>query len=112
MNGGDTFASPTLVPGSMAPDGGHNGSQHGLLMRKLAVNAGGQMAVVNSSFRQGERSLVCSCRRSWRMADGKASRCRRLANLAGNWAATHFVLSSAPLRQFEGFVLLKCKAAS
>lgn len=56
-NGGRSFAPAILVPGSRDPNGG-NGSQQGLLTRKLAVNAAGAMAVVNSSFEQNERSRV------------------------------------------------------
>lgn len=53
---GQTFAPPELVPDSSDSAGGTNGSQQGLLMRKLAVNAGGTIAVVNSSFREGQGS--------------------------------------------------------
>jgi hypothetical protein len=35
-----------------------NGSQQGLLMDKLAVNASGTVAIVNSSFQPGTRSAV------------------------------------------------------
>jgi hypothetical protein len=55
---GRTFASPSVVPGSADPALGHNGSRQGLLMRKLAVNAAGAIAVVNSTFKGGERSHV------------------------------------------------------
>ncbi len=55
---GRTFASPSLVPGSADPALGYNGSRQGLLMRKLAVNAAGAIAVVNSTFKRGERSHV------------------------------------------------------
>ena len=57
-DGGDRFAEPGIIPGSVDPEGGFNGSQQGLLMRKLAVNAGGTLAVVNSSFNPGESSYV------------------------------------------------------
>ncbi|MGH8726219.1 MAG: hypothetical protein ACREU1_15295, partial [Burkholderiales bacterium] len=45
------------VPDSADPAGGWNGSGQGLLMRKLAVNRDGAVAIVNSSFleRQGSR---------------------------------------------------------
>ena len=46
---GATFASTTLVPGTGAAADGFNGSLQGLLMRKLAVNAAGGIAIVNSS---------------------------------------------------------------
>jgi len=57
-DGGETFAPPALVPGTGDPALGHNGSQQGLLMRKLAVNAAGAVAVVNSTFKRGEASRV------------------------------------------------------
>jgi hypothetical protein len=55
---GQTFASPSVVPGSVDPALGFNGSQQGLLMRKLAVNQAGAVAVVNSTFRKDETSRV------------------------------------------------------
>ncbi len=55
---GGTFTPPTLVPGSIDPAGGSNGSSQGLLMRKLAVNGRGSVAIVNSSLKLGERSRV------------------------------------------------------
>jgi hypothetical protein len=55
-DGGATFTAPLLVPGSA--DGGWNGSLQGLLMRKLAVNRHGALAVVNSSFEEKERSRI------------------------------------------------------
>jgi hypothetical protein len=57
-DGGETFSTPAVVPGSSDPAGGANGSQQGLLMRKLATNAAGQVAVVNSSLTPSERSRV------------------------------------------------------
>ena len=55
---GKTFASLSVVPGSADPMLGYNGSRQGLLMRKLAVNAEGVIAVVNSTFRRGEKSYI------------------------------------------------------
>jgi hypothetical protein len=55
---GKTFGPPAAVPGSEAPEGGSNGSQQGLLTRKLATGADGALAVVNSSLKPGERSRV------------------------------------------------------
>jgi hypothetical protein len=56
---GRTFASSWVIPGTVvAPDRGVNGSLQGLLMRKLAVNASGDIAVVNSTFKPGEGSRV------------------------------------------------------
>lgn len=56
-DGGDTFSSPSLVPGSADPMGGGNGSFQGRLMRKLAVRDD-QIAVVNSSLALGQGSRV------------------------------------------------------
>ena len=55
---GRTFAPPSIVPGSGDPTLGYNGSRQGLIMKKLAVNAAGAIAVVNSTFRRGERSYI------------------------------------------------------
>jgi hypothetical protein len=57
-DGGRIFSSPEAVPGSAAPGGAPNGSFQGLLMQKLAVNRRGELAVVNSSLKDGERSRV------------------------------------------------------
>lgn len=56
-DGGNTFAPPSVLPGSDTTRG-FNGSQQGLLMEKLAVNASGDLAVVNSTFRQGRSSHI------------------------------------------------------
>ncbi len=55
---GRTFAPPSVIPGSADPTLGDNGSRQGLLMRKLAVNAGGAIAVVNSTFKWSQTSHV------------------------------------------------------
>lgn len=55
---GDSFAPPALIPDIAYPELGENGSRQGTLMRKLAVNRGGALAVVNSTFRQNESSHV------------------------------------------------------
>lgn len=55
---GGTFAPSFVVPGSVDLALGTNGSRQGLLMRKLAVNAAGAIAIVNSTFKRGERSQV------------------------------------------------------
>lgn len=55
-DGGTTFVSPSLIPGTR--DRGWNGSHQGRLMRKLAVDRTGSLAVVNSSLVPGERSRV------------------------------------------------------
>ncbi len=55
---GSTFTPPALVPGSMDPALGVNGSLQGLLMNKLAVNQSGALAVVNSTFKRDEHSGI------------------------------------------------------
>lgn len=55
---GRSFDAARVVPGSAAPPGGSNGSQQGLLGKKLAVGRDGQVAVVNSSLVPGEGSRV------------------------------------------------------
>jgi hypothetical protein len=52
------FGVPRLIPGSADPEGGFNGSTQGLLMRKMAVRADGEIAVVNSAVRIGSHSRV------------------------------------------------------
>jgi hypothetical protein len=58
VDGGRSFLPPALVPDSVDPGGGFNGSSQGLLMKKLAVNASGQVAIVNSSLKPGSHSRV------------------------------------------------------
>ncbi|MGQ0428452.1 MAG: sialidase family protein [Gammaproteobacteria bacterium] len=58
QDGGSSFTPPDQVPGSSDPAGGWNGSNQGFLMKKLAVNGRGAMALVNSSLKPGERSRV------------------------------------------------------
>ena len=53
---GRNFTAPVLVPESAGA--GWNGSSQGLLMRKLAVRGDGEFAIVNSSFKDKERSRV------------------------------------------------------
>ncbi len=55
---GRSFTPPAVVPGSIDPAGGFNGSSQGLLMKKLAVNGRGAVAIVNSSLKANERSRV------------------------------------------------------
>lgn len=57
-DGGKSFTPPTVVPASIDPAGGSNGSHQGLLMNKLAVNRDGALAIVNSSLKDNERSRV------------------------------------------------------
>jgi len=61
---GRSFASPVVLPGSSGPANGLNGSQQGLLMKKLAVNSEGAVAVVNSTFASGKKSRVWLLRRN------------------------------------------------
>ena len=58
QDGGQTFTPPRVLPGSLDPELGYNGSQQGLLMRKLAVNEAGGIAVVNSTFKLNEESHI------------------------------------------------------
>ena len=58
QDGGRTFGLPAVVPGTANTALGVNGGLQGLLMRKLAVAEDGAIAVVNSSFREGEISRV------------------------------------------------------
>jgi hypothetical protein len=55
---GRTFGSHSVVAGTAEADVGSNGGLQGLLMRKIAVSTDGTVAVVNSSFREGEGSRV------------------------------------------------------
>ena len=55
--GGKRFSRVT-VPQSADPAGAPNGSFQGLLMKKLAVNRDGEIAIVNSSLKDGDRSRV------------------------------------------------------
>jgi hypothetical protein len=55
---GIRFGAPQVVPGSMDPGGGFNGSTQGLLMSKMAVRADGEIAVVNSAVKIGSHSRV------------------------------------------------------
>jgi BNR repeat protein len=57
-DGGATFTSPGVVPGSIDSQGGFNGSNQGLLMNKLAVNRSGAVAIVNSSLKPDSHSRV------------------------------------------------------
>src|SRR5687767_5751957 len=56
--GGEHFASASRVPDISSPALGVNGSQQGGLMKKLAVNEAGVIAVVNSTFRANAESGV------------------------------------------------------
>lgn len=57
-DGGKSFASPVVIPGTLDPELGFNGSQQGLFMKKLSVNKAGEMAIVNSTFKEGGSSHI------------------------------------------------------
>ncbi len=57
-DGGKSFGAPATIPGSADPAFGFNGSRQGFLMRKLAVNRSGTLAVVNSSFKWNKASRI------------------------------------------------------
>lgn len=57
-DGGQTFAPPSVIPGSVDRTLGISGSQQGLLMRKLAVNGSASLAVVNSTFKKNAASHI------------------------------------------------------
>jgi len=57
-DGGNTFAVSSVIPGTQDPALGFNGSRQGLLMRKLAVNAAGEVALVNSTFKRDVGSHI------------------------------------------------------
>jgi hypothetical protein len=54
---GQSFSRPGEVPG-ITDASGWNGSLQGLLMKKLAVNGFGRVAIVNSTFKPDEQSRV------------------------------------------------------
>ena len=58
VDGGNSFYGPSAVPGSTAESLGINGSLQGMLMEKIAANASGQVAVVNSRFKRGIVSRI------------------------------------------------------
>lgn len=51
-------SAPALVPHSADPAGGRNGSQQGLLGKKLAAGQDGRIVIVNSSLAPGRGSRV------------------------------------------------------
>lgn len=55
---GELRVAPGIVPDGTLQQPGLNGSQQGLLMRKLAVGPDGALAVVNSRFDPGEISEI------------------------------------------------------
>lgn len=63
LDGGRTFARPETVPQSDDQRFGLNGGLQGSLMARLAVNADGALALVNSTFATGRSSHVWLWRR-------------------------------------------------
>lgn len=57
-SGGDSFTRSSTVPGTTAFELGANGSHQGKLMQKLGVHASGRIALVDTRFQAGERSVV------------------------------------------------------
>ncbi|MEZ4600099.1 MAG: sialidase family protein [Syntrophotaleaceae bacterium] len=57
-DGGQTFASPRDIPGTGDPALGTGGGRQGLLMKKLAVNDQGAIAVAHSTFKRNQSSHV------------------------------------------------------
>jgi hypothetical protein len=57
-DGSERFSPPELVPGTSDPALGVIGSRQGKLMRLLAVNAAGALALASSSFRDGHSSRI------------------------------------------------------
>jgi len=55
---GKTFSHVDVLPGTVDPTGGWNGSHQGLLMKKLAVNRQGGIALINSALKDGAGSRV------------------------------------------------------
>ena len=60
---GESFTKPEIVPGSNDPALGFGGSLQGSLMTRLAVNADGVLALVNSTFASGRSSHIWLWRR-------------------------------------------------
>ncbi len=58
VDGGQRFAPSGTIPGSADAALGTGGGRQGLLMQKLAANSRGEVAVVHSTFLEGERSHV------------------------------------------------------
>ncbi|MDZ7737351.1 MAG: hypothetical protein U5P41_15655 [Gammaproteobacteria bacterium] len=57
-DGGSTFITPSVIPGTVDHGLGINGSRQGLLMNKLAVNKTGAIAIVNSTFKENAASHI------------------------------------------------------
>jgi hypothetical protein len=57
-DGGQTFASPAEIPGSVDPAIGSSGGRQGLLMKKIAASPEGAIVVVHSTFKSNESSHI------------------------------------------------------
>jgi hypothetical protein len=55
---GRTFSAPAFIPESADPSGRRTANLQGLLTKKLAVNGGGAIAIVNSSLKDSDGSRV------------------------------------------------------
>jgi hypothetical protein len=64
LDGGHSFRKAEAVPESDNPELGFNGSLQGSLVARLAVNADGSLALVNSTFAPGRFSQIWLWRRS------------------------------------------------
>lgn len=62
---GESFSELTTVGETPDRDLGVNGSQQGLFMRKLSVNPAGEVALINSTFRDNDQSRVRWFRGVW-----------------------------------------------
>lgn len=69
LDRGSSFSRPVLVPGSIDPGGGVNGSHQGRLMEKLAARDG-QLAIANSALAHGRSSRVWFVRATLRDITG------------------------------------------
>jgi hypothetical protein len=57
-NGGRSFMSSGEIAGTIDPSLGTSGGRQGLLMKKLAVNGKGAIAVVHSTFDRNKSSHI------------------------------------------------------
>lgn len=57
-DGGERFSLPEIVPGTHDPTLGVSGSRQGKLMRLLAADRSGRIALASSHFREGQSSRI------------------------------------------------------
>jgi len=57
-DGGTSFSDPARLPDPNGTDGADNGGRQGLLMNKLATDDQGRIAVVHSTFQEGQTSDI------------------------------------------------------